>query len=208
MKDHIYTVGHSTQPLEKFVSLLKRHGITALCDIRSLPYSRINPQFNREVLKKNLKDNGIAYIFLGEELGVRPADRTCYLRGKVQYNRLARTDLFRRGLERLEEGMKSYRIVLMCAEKDPLECHRIILIARYLQEQGIQVEHIREEGRVESHEEAINRLIGKLGLLEDDLFRARNDLIKEAYAIQAEKIAYRERQLTGIRKGCRKQGQG
>ena len=132
MNETVFTIGHSTHPQERFVSLLCQHGITALCDVRSTPYSRVNPQFNREGLRESLRACGITYVFLGKELGARSADPTCYEYGKVKYDRLAVTDLFRQGLDRVREGTRTYRVALMCAEKEPLECHRTILVARHL----------------------------------------------------------------------------
>jgi uncharacterized protein (DUF488 family) len=123
----LYTIGHSTHSLEKFIALLKQQGITALCDVRSKPYSCMNPQFNRENLKRSLRENGIAYIFLGKELGARSEDPSYYVCGKVQYDRLARSALFQKGIIRVRSGMRDFRLALMCAEKDPLECHRTIL---------------------------------------------------------------------------------
>jgi uncharacterized protein (DUF488 family) len=174
------------------MALLKQHGIKALCDIRSRPYSRMNPQFNRENLKKSLREHGIVYVFLGKELGAQSEDSSCYLRGKVQYDRLARTDLFRKGLDRVSDGIKKYRLVLMCAEKDPLECHRAILVARHLEALHTTVEHILEDGSIESHGKTLNRLLQQLHLPEQDLFRSREDMIEEAYRIQSERIAYEE----------------
>ncbi len=128
MRTIIYTIGHSTHPSEKFIELLKRHEITAVCDVRSSPYSQFTPQFNRETIQSELKKHGIAYVYLGKELGPRSDDPGCYENGKVQYDRLAKTDLFHEGIRRAKEGMKSYRIALMCAEKDPIMCHRTILV--------------------------------------------------------------------------------
>src|ERR1700742_2928764 len=121
----IFTVGHSNPPIERFIGLLQPHGITALADVRSTPYSRFNPQFNKEKLQSALAAAGIRYVFLGEELGARTKDPSCYDEdGKVSYTKLARTDLFRKGIERLLTGMQQHRIAIMCAERDPLECHR------------------------------------------------------------------------------------
>jgi len=192
MYNVVFTIGHSTHPLDRFIALLKRHSITALCDIRSIPYSRMNPQFNRENLKKSLRENDIVYIFLGKELGAQSKDASCYEQGKVQYDRLAQTDLFRKGIERVREGMKGYRIALMCAEKDPLECHRTILVSRYLEAFNTTVEHILGDGSLESQKKALSRLLAQLRLPEQDLFRSQEDIIKEAYRIQGERIAYIE----------------
>ena len=127
MQDTVFTIGHSTHPQERFIGLLLKHGITAVCDVRSKPYSRMNPQFNREDLEEALLAQGIAYRFLGKELGARSDDPDCYVGGKVQYDRLAGTELFKQGLKRVIRGLKEdFRIALMCAEKEPLECHRTI----------------------------------------------------------------------------------
>ena len=190
MAETIFTIGHSTHSQEYFIGLLSRHGITALCDVRSKPYSRINPQFNREELKKSLQECGITYVFLGKELGARSEDPTCYENGKVQYDCLAQTDLFRLGLDRVQKGMKDYRIAIMCAEKEPLECHRTILVARHLAALGLDVQHIHADGRLEDHAAAVNRLKRMLRLPEDDMFRSSEEVLADAYHLQEDRIAY------------------
>ena len=186
----VYTIGHSTHPIERFIQLLRGHAITALADVRSAPYSRMNPQFNREPLEEALKEAGISYVFLGEELGARSKDPSCYRRGKVDYELLARTELFQSGLERVRNGARTHRIALMCAEKDPLDCHRTILVARNLVEQGLPVSHILSDGSVENHDQSISRLMRMLRIGEDDLFRPREDAIRDAYRKRGEAIAY------------------
>lgn len=186
----IYTIGHSTQPLERFIGLLREHGITAVADVRSAPYSRINPQFNREPLKTALRDAGISYVFMGEELGARSKDPSCYRDGRVDFDLLAQTELFQSGLERVRKGASSYRIALMCAEQDPLDCHRTILVSRKLAEQGFSVGHILPDGRVQSHEQVLSRLMQMVRVGEDDLFRSREDALREAYKKRAAEIAY------------------
>ena len=186
----IFTIGHSTHPLTDFQAMLRRHNVTAICDVRSMPFSRTNPQFNRENLKTSLPAVGMVYVFLGAELGARSSDPECYVNGRVQYDRLARTELFLKGIGRIRDGMREHRIALMCAEKDPLQCHRAILVARHLDEAGIAVEHIREDGRLESHDEALSRLLATLKLSTDDMFRSRREVIEDAYRFQGERIAY------------------
>jgi uncharacterized protein (DUF488 family) len=192
MTETVFSIGHSTQPLERFIALLKQHDITAIADVRSKPYSRMNPQFNREALKKALSENGVAYVFLGLELGARSQDRSCYLNGKVQFGRLAQTELFANGLRRVREGAKKFRIALMCAEKEPLECHRTILVSRHLDGTGTDVLHIHGDGRIESHKEAMSRLLRLLHLPDGDMFRSTDDIVSEAYRLQEERIAYTE----------------
>jgi uncharacterized protein (DUF488 family) len=192
MPDTLYTIGHSNHRTERLISLLSQHGVTAVCDVRSRPYSRYNPQFDREDLKSALEGNGIAYVFLGKELGARSDDPSCYLYGKVQYTKLAQTDLFQAGLQRVRDGMKKYTVALMCAEKEPLECHRTILVSRQLAESGLGIQHIHEDGRLESHAEALVRLAQSLKLREAEyhLFRSREDLFADAYALQEKRIGY------------------
>jgi len=192
MKNAIFTVGHSTHSIEKFLALLTKHQITAIVDVRSSPYSRMNPQFNREPLKETLRNSGIAYVFLGKELGARSTDASCYVGGKVQYERLAKTGLFADGINRVQQGMEKYRVSLMCAEKDPLSCHRTILVTRDLVSRGISAEHILEDGTLESHTHAIERLMQQLKLPEGDMFRSRDSWVDDAYRLQGEKIAYEE----------------
>lgn len=195
MQEIIFTIGHSTHPEEHFIALLRQHNIEAICDVRSTPYSRVNPQFDREQLKKSLTMVDIKYVFLGKELGARSQDPACYVNGKVQYDRLAHTDLFRQGLLRVQEGKKKFRLALMCAEKEPLECHRAILVARHLTTLGLEVQHIHADGAIETHSDALSRLARMLNLREDehDLFRSREDLLAEVYRLQSERIAYDSR---------------
>lgn len=195
MNDVLYTLGHSTHTAEKVIELLRQHGVTAVADVRSQPYSRMNPQFNREAFCSRLKDAGLAYVFLGRELGARSEDRACYENGKVQYDRLARTPLFAAGLERILRGMRTMTIALMCAEKDPLTCHRAILVCRHLAERGVKIAHILEDGRLESHDDAVSRLLRELELPESDLFQSRDEVVDEAYARRGQQIAYVESRL-------------
>jgi uncharacterized protein (DUF488 family) len=182
----IFSIGHSNHPIENFLSLLERHGIVLLADVRSRPYSRFNPQFNRERLRRSLEAAGIEYLFLGTQLGARSQDPDCYENGRVQYERLARTAAFQEGLLRVREEGSQRRVALMCAEKEPLDCHRTILVARYLD--GVQ--HILADGSLESHEAALDRLAQRLGVPPPDLFRTPNDVREDACRVQGQRIAY------------------
>src|SRR5882757_11495661 len=178
----IYTVGHSNHPIERFLGLLQPYGITAVADVRSTPYSRFNPQFRREKLQAALAGVGIQYVFLGEELGARSQDPACYdAEGRVSYAKLARTELFRNGIARLKAGMAEHRISLMCAEREPLECHRTILVSRELVREGVPVTHILTDGSLESHEHTMQRLVASLKLPEADLF---GDPVERALDLQ------------------------
>jgi uncharacterized protein (DUF488 family) len=188
----IYTIGHSNHPIEHFTALLQQHGIQALADVRSNPYSRFNPQFNRERLQASLAAAaGIRYVFLGEELGARSKDPACYdEEGRVSYIKLAQTPLFRQGIARLRTGMQQHRIAMMCAERNPLECHRTILVSRELERIGIPVLHILHDGALEPNTQAMQRLASELKLASADLFRSQEELIDDAYDAAGRRMGY------------------
>lgn len=187
----VLTIGHSTHSLEAFVNLLNAHSVGAVADVRSTPYSGYSPHFNRESLRSALRQHQIQYVFLGRELGARSDDPACYENGRVQYKRLARTELFQRGIERVESGSNAYRVALMCAEKDPLDCHRSILVAQALYRNGTPVQHILPDGRLEDHESSITRLLDALGFRTDNSFpQMQADLVEQALAKQERKIAF------------------
>ena len=195
-KEMIYTIGHSTHEIGTFVTLLKQHRINAIADVRSVPYSRRQPQFNRTELDEVLRTHGIAYVFLGKELGARSDDPDCYEKGRVKYRLLATTPLFRSGIKRIRDGSCRWNIALMCAEKDPLDCHRTILVARELVETGSDVAHILANGQVESHRAAMARLSERLKLPEPDMVSTAQELEEQAYAAQERRIAYVDQELT------------
>ncbi|MEE8431315.1 MAG: DUF488 domain-containing protein, partial [Candidatus Desulfatibia sp.] len=153
----VYTIGHSDHAIEKFISLLKQHGITAVADVRSAPYSRYHSQFIKDALADSLKKEEIAYVFLGKELGAKPDDPSCYKNGKVDYSRITEREEFKSGLERVLAGVIKYRIALMCAEKEPLDCHRTILISHNLKLMGVSIKHILSDGTIENHEDVESR---------------------------------------------------
>ena len=188
----LFTVGHSDHAPETFLALIRRHGVSAVADVRSSPYSRRNPQFNREALANELGRAEIRYVFLGNELGARRSEPECYKDGKAEYALIARAPLFLQGLERVRRGTDKFRIALLCAEKDPVTCHRSILVCRHLRELVSPIQHIREEGRLEGHDELESRLLALAGLPEGDLFHSRAELLERAYDWQSERIAYEE----------------
>jgi len=199
----LFTIGHSNHSIKTFIELLKKHEITALADVRSRPYSRYLPHFCQVQLKDYLERDHIRYIFLGEELGARPEDQSCYVDGKAIYEKIAATDLFTDGVRRILKGVKSrYRIALMCAEKDPITCHRAILVCPHLKEYDLDIQHIKPNGQLESHLELEERLLnrhGFKGVIQSSLFDlvphndlTREDQLIEAYTKQGDEIAYVE----------------
>ena len=186
----VVTIGHSNHEIGRFVELLHAHGVTALADVRSAPVSRFHPQFNKKPLADALKAAGIVYVFLGRELGARSADPSVYERGRVQYDKLARTPLFLAGIERLREGARKHRVALMCAEKDPLECHRTLLVGRALEREGAHVTHILADGQLESNAAAMRRLLIAESSAAGDMFDTEERLIELAVRRRSHDVAY------------------
>ena len=191
-KHPLFTIGHSNLDAEAFLDLLRRNKIQVVADVRSSPYSHYTPQFNRETLQAALKHAGIDYVFLGDELGARRSEREVYENGQAAYERIAQTPSFKSGLERVLSGAKKFRVTLMCAEKDPLTCHRAILVCRNLKIFGADIQHIHTDGHLETHASAEQRLLQTLKLPTEDFFRSPSEILGEAYAIQGKKIAYAE----------------
>jgi len=190
MSGIVHTIGHSNGTADHLLELLRAHNITAVVDVRSQPYSRFNPQFNREEIAGFLKKAGIEYVFLGRELGARSEDRSCYRNGRAQYALIAKSPLFVSGIQRLLAGAEKFSVAIMCAEKEPLGCHRTILIARHLHERGVAVRHILEDGSVENHDNLLLRLLAAHGMQENHLFHSKDELINIAYEMQAAQIEY------------------
>jgi uncharacterized protein (DUF488 family) len=192
MNEPVLTVGHSNHSIEYLIDLLQHHRVTAVGDVRSHPYSRHASQFSRDALRSALREQGIAYVFLGKELGARSQNPACYVQGKAQYDLMAREPLFIQGVARVSQGMKQYRIALLCAEKDPIDCHRAILVSRYLVKNGLPVAHIHANHELETHDALETRLLNMLKMPEGDMFKCREEYIKDAYSLQGERIAYED----------------
>ena len=191
MDTGIFTIGHSNHSLDGFLTLLSKYRVTAVADVRSAPYSRFRPHFNRKALEASLDARGIRYAFFGRELGGRPDDPACYEGGRVDYERVAATRGFRDGIARIIDVSSRYRIALMCAEKEPLDCHRTLLVARAVDAAGAAVEHILADGALETHGRTMDRLLAALDLKPGcDLFRRREELVADAIALQARRVAY------------------
>lgn len=190
----VFTVGHSSHPREHFAKeLLHRHRIAVLADVRSAPYSRFAPDFDREALRSFLAASDIRYVYFGDELGGRPSDPACYENGRVRYDRVAAAASFRRGLDRLRTEAASHRVAVMCSEKEPLHCHRTLLVAHALDGRGVGVEHILADGSVASHAAVVDDLLAMHNLsdAQTDLFpRTRDERVKEAVARQAREVGF------------------
>lgn len=198
----ILTIGHSNHPIEYFIEMLRRHNVTALADVRSSPFSRYTPQFNQESLKWTLKDVGIHYVFLGRELGARSTNPDHYRDGKAQYELMAKESWFQEGLERLRKGVeKGQRIALMCAEKDPIECHRTMLVGVRVRSPEIALAHILASGELEPHEKSEQRMLARHNLAEPELFRTPEERMALAYRLQCEIIQYEDKKQIAEQQG-------
>jgi len=190
MTNVVYTIGHSTHSYEELLRLLREAGVTAVADVRSSPYSRHQPQFNREELKEEFRRDKISYAFLGAELGGRPKDKRLFCDRVADYEKMARTSEFESGLDRIASGSRDFRIALMCSEHDPLDCHRCLLVGRALKFRDIEVKHILFNGCQKSQDEIEQELILMLKQNRSDLFP--DDQIAAAYRDRAMRVAFSE----------------
>lgn len=159
--NEVYTIGHSSYKQDYLFILLNKHDINCVVDVRSMPFSKYAPQYNRDEIKRFLHSKGIQYIFMGKELGARREDNTLYESdGILSFEKTSKTMSFISGIERIKAGIeKGYRIAIMCTEKDPMDCHRNILVARQLYKQKYDVLNILENGYIESQEHLEKRLL-------------------------------------------------
>jgi len=181
----VFTIGHSNHARDRFIALLRGAGIEAVADVRSRPFSRRHPHFSRPALAKTLEAEGIQYIFLGEELGGQPADPALLQNGAPDYERMAATEAFQRGLDRVAESAASHRAAIMCAEREPLECHRFLLVSRHLALRGARIDHILADGSIEEHGQTLQRLLAVTRLGAGELFAQEappDEVVAQAFA--------------------------
>lgn len=188
----IYTIGHSTRTLEAFISLLKHWAITGLVDVRSSPWSRFNPHFNRSDLKLSLGSQQIEYRFFGRQLGGRPDFPQLYRDGVANYEAMAQTPSFHEGLNMVAAGAEKHSLALMCSEHDPLDCHRCLLVGRALSERGYSVRHVLSHEEAQSQVDIEARILKLTGNNQHDfLHQAENPLVM-AYREWGRRVAYSE----------------
>src|SRR5499427_2154374 len=160
----LFTIGHSNVAAERFVALLRGAAVEAVADVRSIPASRFCPWFSAKNLAPLLAGPNMDYSFFGEELGGRPRDPSLYCDGIADYEAMARQPSFQAGVDRLLGNAGPRRACVMCSERDPLDCHRCLLVGRALAARGVRVTHILDDGNVVSHteiEDTLLRLSGR-----------------------------------------------
>ena len=192
----LLTVGHSILDFENFAAMLKDHGVELVVDVRSTPQSARLPHFSLPGFEKLLRAEHLDYLFLGEELGGRPDDADAYRPdGVVDYQARRKSYAFQAGLNRLCKELEGRLVAMMCAEEDPLECHRFLMVCPELTKLGVFPSHIRKGSRIETQEEAETRLLADTGfeaVAANTLFsEARTEALENAYRLQAEKFAFR-----------------
>jgi uncharacterized protein (DUF488 family) len=188
----VFTIGHSTLSIEAFLRLLRGAGVTAVADVRSFPFSRRVPHFNRDKIRVRLKENGIKYAFLGKELGGRPHASHLYNNGVADYEKMALEPAFLEGIDRIIAGSEKHTIALMCSEHNPLDCHRCLLVGRVLSDRKFSLEHILSSGKIADQHDVENKLLSIFGDISDDMFLSREERLVRAYRLRARNVAYRE----------------
>lgn len=197
----IYTIGHSTFPIENLIKRIRLHNVNCIVDVRSTPYSKFAPQYNSLELKKLLNKIGMQYIFMGKEFGARQTDKSFFTEeGYLDFEKFSKSVIFKRGIERINNGIaKGYSIALMCTEKDPIDCHRNILVAKELHRLNFIIKNILEDGSIELQSEIEQRLLNLYFPKREqkDIFELisgevdEEELIMRAYILRSCDIAYR-----------------
>lgn len=201
----IYTIGHSNYPVEKLISMLRHYGINCVVDIRGIPYSKYNIQYNKETIAKTLKAAGFLYIYMAKEFAANRDNKISYNEeGYSDFEKVITEKEFLNGIERLKIGIKKeYNIALLGAMQDPIRCHRSILVGRALRQNGFNVNHILDDCTLASQENIEENLLNKYfsnrnqltldSLLGNEI--SEEEMLKEAYRLANKEIGYRVENL-------------
>lgn len=200
MKKTLFSIGHSQHKIDYFLSMLKKHRIDYILDVRSVPYSQYAMDYNKENIKNILEKNGIGYAFMGNFFGARPKNSSLYFpNGYLNFERVENSVEFKMGFDNVVKGVKNgYRIAFMCTEKDPIECHRAILVSYAFYKAGYSIKHIMSDNTIQTQQDINKRLLdmyypdrNQLSLFESDNLSEEQYLV-QAYKKQNEKIGYRQ----------------
>ena len=193
----IYTIGYSSFKIEDFIQTLKRNNITCVIDVRSNPFSEYFQDYNKDILEKKLKKENIMYRNYKKEFGARQEDPSFYPKGYLDFDLFTKSEQFNEGLLKIAKGIEmGFSFVLMCAEKDPITCHRNIMVAKAFKERGYNIKHILFDGSIESQDDIEKRMIkeyfperNQMALFDEN--KSDEDLIKASYNKKNEEIGYR-----------------
>lgn len=195
----IYSIGYSGIVIEDFIKILKKNEINCVIDVRSIPYGKYTPDYNKENIKEKLKKNGILYENFSKEFGARRNEENVYdSDGKVNFLKVSKCENFKKGVDRIKKGVEKYSIVLMCSEKNPIECHRFSLVSRFITEEGFEVIHILNDGNLQKQCDLEKIMVNKYGpehsqyALFSQTVCTYEDALKKAYDIISNKVAYEE----------------
>ena len=200
--NRVFTIGHSVSPIEEFMDLIKAFGINCIVDVRSIPYSKYAPQYNKDSLKEYLSRNQVRYLSMGKEFGARRDEKELYAReGYLDFNKVRLSKSFLQGVERIMQGLaKGFVIALMCTEKVPVDCHRTIMVAKGLHDKGIEVAHITHDKKILEQQDIDRILLDKYFperhqiSIFDDLAKppiSQAEMVGAAYLRQNIEIGYR-----------------
>ena len=191
----VFTIGYSNLTTERFSELIQSYGITAIADVRSSPYSKMFPIYNKENMPAWLKKIAVRYVYLGNELGPRSTNDSLYKNDQIQFDLLSNTELFQKGINRLINGSKENKIAIMCAEKDPMTCHRSLLVAHYGKDENIEFSHIHQNGSLESHDDMLDRAMRQYKII-PDMLTDQEACRENAHRMLCSDYAYRKIQIT------------
>lgn len=193
----IYTIGYSSFKIEDFIQILKRNNITCVIDVRSNPFSEYFQDYNKDILEKKLKKENIMYRNYKKEFGARQEEPSFYPKGYLDFDLFTKSEQFNEGVLKIAKGIEmGFSFVLMCAEKDPITCHRNIMVAKAFKERGYNIKHILFDGSIESQDDIEKRMIkeyfperNQMALFDEN--KSDEDLIKASYNKKNEEIGYR-----------------
>ena len=197
----IFAIGHSNYPYDKLIEMIKKYGIDCVVDIRETPYSKYNTQYNREVLRENLKSSGFTYVYMGHEFGAKRQTKESYNDdGYADFEKVIKEESFLKGIERITKGLQmGYKIVLLGAMQEPIRCHRSIMLGKYLNEKGFDVKYIMHEGNIVNQdyieEDLLNKYFSDRNQLSIDsllgIDKSREEMIEEGYKLANKEIGHR-----------------
>lgn len=187
----LFTIGHSQYSIDYFIGLLNKYGIDYLLDVRSTPYSKYAEQYNKENISRELKSANIKYSFLGKYFGARPQNTELYAdEGYLDFERVRGSQDFNKGIENVILGLnQGHKIALMCTEKEPIDCHRAILVARAFEIQMIYAKHILSNGKILTQQQLDEQLLQKYfpDRRQLSLFTYERQISEEEYLAEAYK---------------------